>query len=157
VDNPIAEPLSGKPARRGAVRPAKKPRDAAAAAPSPREEPKPLATIATRPAEPADAPPADHVEAKPARAPEPEASPKPAPRPAETSVASKPVASKWGHLMGDKAPVAGDFALLEQCKTAAANGDCPAARALAARIADKNVAMYRARVVTDPAIAACLK
>jgi len=58
--------------------------------------------------------------------------------------------------MGDKAPNAEDYLALSQCKSAAAKGDCPAARAIAARIADKNVAMYRARVVTDAAIAACL-
>jgi len=139
----------------------KKARDAAAAAPPARDEQKPAAAVAAAIAAPAEPPPAEHVEAKPAHSPEPEASAKPEPKPqakpAEPSAAAKPAASKWSHLMGDKAPEPGDFALLEQCKTAAARGDCPAARALAARIADKNVAMYRARVVTVAAIAACLK
>jgi hypothetical protein len=58
--------------------------------------------------------------------------------------------------MNDKSVNADDFYLLQQCKLAASNGDCASARAFAARIADKNVAMYRARVVTEPAIAACL-
>jgi hypothetical protein len=162
ANKPIDERPSRKSGQRVAAtsKPAgastRKARDAAAAATSPREEPKPAAAIATRPAEPADPTPGEHVEAKPAKSPEPEASPKPEPKPAESAVAPKPAASKWGRLMGDKAPVAGDYALLEQCKTAATRGDCAAARALAAQLAEKNVAMYRARVVTDPAIAACL-
>ncbi len=160
ANKPIDEPPSRKPGKRVAAtsKPAgtatKKARDAVDA--TPREEPKPAAAIATRPAEPADPIPADRVEAKPARGPEPETSPKSEPKPADGAAAPKPAASKWGRLMGDKAPVAGDYALLEQCKTAAARGDCPAARALAAQLAEKNLAMYRARVMTDAAIAACL-
>ena len=159
ASQPTEEPASRKAPQhvavpsKPAVAPTRKSRDAAALAPAQREAPKPAATVATRPAEPT---PAEHVEEKPGRSAESEASPKSEPKPAESSVAPKPTASKWGHLMGDKAPNAEDYLALSQCKSAAAKGDCPAARAIAARIADKNVAMYRARVVTDAAIAACL-
>jgi hypothetical protein len=137
---------------RPAGAPAKELRDTSAAAPAPRDDPKPVAAIAAQQAAPAATTP----EAKPAPTAAPAVSPKTEPKPAEPSGAAKPTASKWGHLMGDKSVNVDDLYLLQQCKLAATKGDCASARSIAARIADKNVAMYRARVMTDAAIAACL-
>jgi hypothetical protein len=74
----------------------------------------------------------------------------------EPGVAAKPTASKWGRLTGDKSLNVEDYSLVVNCKKAAAAGNCPEARAIAARLAERNVALYRAKVVTDTAIAACL-
>jgi len=156
---PAEESRAHKPARVAAAPPAaaptKKSHDPAA---PPREEPKPAAASATPPKPAAiatpPAAPAPPPEAKPA----PEVSQKAEVKPAETGDPAKPAASKWGHLMGDKRQDANNIYafLLQQCKQAATSGDCATARSIAARIADKNVAMYRARVMTDPDIAACL-
>jgi hypothetical protein len=114
-------------------------------------EPKPTARRIDLP----EAAPA-HVDAKPAHTAESETRPKVEPNAADGSAAPKPVRSKWGRLLGDKTEVGTDDYLLSRCKAAAENGNCAAAKAIAARIAEKNVAMYRARVLTDAAIAACL-
>jgi hypothetical protein len=159
TDRLAQEPPPRKPARVAAsakpvAAPTKKAGDAAAAAPAPRDEPKAAAASTTQPVAPAAATP----EAKPTPAPAPaaEISQKTEPTPAQPTAPAKPAVSKWGHLMGDKRLDGNNLLLLEQCKVAATRGDCATARNLAARIADKNVAMYRARVITDAAIAACL-
>jgi hypothetical protein len=59
-------------------------------------------------------------------------------------------------LTGDKNVDVDDYRAVHQCKLAASKGDCATARAIAARIAAKNVAMYRTQVMTDAAVAACL-
>ena len=171
TDKLAEDPPHKKPARvavpaRPVPTPAKNPRDAAVAASPPRDEPKPVAAPAAREepkaaatsTRPPAAPTAAAPEAKPApaAAPPAEVNQKAEPKPAQPGTAAKPPASKWGRLMGDKRLDGNDLLLLEQCKTAAAAGDCATARDRAARIADKNVAMYRAQVITDPAIAACL-
>lgn len=80
------------------------------------------------------------------------------PKSAET-IAVPPPVSKWSKLTGDKASNSDRVydALFKLCKAAAAAGDCDEARRYAARIADKNVALYRARVLADSEIAACLR
>ena len=110
-------------------------------------EPKPTARRIDLP----EAAPA-HVDAKPAHTAE--TRPKIEPNAGDGSAA--PVRSKWGRLLGDKTEVGTDDYLLSRCKVAAENRNCAAAKAIAARIAEKNVAMYRTRVLTDAAIAACL-
>jgi hypothetical protein len=47
-------------------------------------------------------------------------------------------------------------AYITQCRAVAARNDCSAARTIAARIAAQYPAVYRDRILTDPAIAKCL-
>lgn len=144
-----AEPRPRKPVRvdssKPAATPTEKRRDTTPAPPAPREEPKAADATAT-----------PTPEAQPAPPPPPEVSQKVEPKPAEPSTPAKPITSKWGHLTGDKSVDVDDYRAVQQCKVAAAKGDCVTARAIAARIAAKNVAMYRAQVMTDAAVAACL-
>ncbi|HET7504657.1 MAG TPA: hypothetical protein VFK02_26730 [Kofleriaceae bacterium] len=159
---PAEEPPARRSTRASGTRSssasAKRPREVATA-PPPREEPKPVESPAPRASEPAATVAApDHAEPPPAKSPDSAPAPKADPKPAETAAApAKPQGSKWAHLMGDKAPNADDFLLLEQCKAAARRGDCTAAKAFGAELAKKNIAMYRARAETDSAIAACLR
>lgn len=134
--------------------PARKPRASTATrhAPTPRDEPAIAApaVVATPAPEVAAAKPA-----APAQPPAPAAK-----STAKPDAAAPPApASKWGRMLGDKATADNSVyeGLLRLAKLAAENGDCAQARSYAARIAQSNAAMYRARVVTDPAIAACLR
>lgn len=163
---PAAPPVSALiHAPRNAVKPSKTPalpprQPAAHATDVPavsQVPPTPLApATATPEAKLLPAPATATPEATPLPAPPAEISQKKEPTAGQPTAPARPAADKWGHLMGDKRLDGNNLLLLEQCKTAAASGDCATAQDLAARIADKNVAMYRARVITDAAIAACL-
>ncbi len=158
VDQVAATPPAGRVAATSTARatPTHKKPPAVAAAPKPgRTQTKPPDEIAAprrdepRPATP---PPAPVAAASPSAA-------KTEPGPAADTAPAQPTASKWGKLMGDKANGANTVydSLFKLCKAAASSGDCAEARKYAARIADKNIAMYRARVMTDAEIAACLQ
>ncbi|HEX8111088.1 MAG TPA: caspase family protein [Kofleriaceae bacterium] len=168
-----AEPSPQRPAHHGSTssRPAVpasgKRHDAAPAEPArdAGSNPTERTDVADEPARHAESNPTEHTDAAaepPARvdpkttAANPDVPPKGEMAAGSGSAAPRSAASKWGRLMDDKTQGGTDDYLFASCKTAATNGNCDLAKAIAARIAEKNIALYRTRVLTDAAIAACL-